>query len=76
MEDYQKLMELKKQRDVSLAQFTKEIIGTAKADFELFYRMSYEKGYEDGYKRGRMEAELERLFDLPLGCLRAENIED
>ena len=70
MEDYKKLMELKRQRGVSLAQLIREIIGTAKADFNWFYRMGYEKGYKDGYRRGRIEAELERLFDLIPGSLR------
>jgi len=70
MEDYQKLIELKMRRGVSLAQLIREVIGAAKADFDWFYRIGYEKGYEEGYERGRREAELEWLFKLPVRSLR------
>ena len=62
MEDYRKLMELKRRRGVSLAQLIREVIGTAKADFDWFYRIGYEKGYEDGLKKGKAEVLAELLL--------------
>ena len=62
MEDYRKLMELKRRRGVSLAQLIREVIGAAKADFDWFYRIGYEKGYEDGLKKGKAEVLAELLL--------------
>lgn len=58
------------ERRIGIAQRIREVIGTALADFNCFYRIGYEKGYEDEYRRGRQETEFERLFKHPVGSLR------
>jgi len=75
MNYYRRLRELKERRGISWAQLIREILADADKSYREGYDAGYQEGYRDGYRKGRIEAELERVFDLPLGSLKAKGEE-